>query len=86
MAGSIPANGLLYVPPHACGCYIAAKLIGFNVLAPRVNNGQPVNVAPAEPVRKAGVIDPQKPQHGGVEVMHGDHGRQWYCDQEPEPG
>lgn len=31
--GVMPANGLLYVPPHACGCYTAAKLIGFNALA-----------------------------------------------------
>jgi len=33
--GVMPANGLLYVPPHSCGCYMAAKLIGFNAMAPR---------------------------------------------------
>ncbi len=33
--GIMPCNGLLYVPPHACGCYIAAKLTGFNALAPK---------------------------------------------------
>jgi outer membrane protein assembly factor BamB len=32
--GTMPANGLLYAPPHACGCYIAAKLTGFYALAP----------------------------------------------------
>jgi len=32
--GIMPCNGLLYAPPHACGCYIAAKLTGFNALAP----------------------------------------------------
>ncbi len=32
--GVMPCNGLLYAPPHACGCYIAAKLTGFNALAP----------------------------------------------------
>jgi outer membrane protein assembly factor BamB len=32
--GVMPCNGLLYVPPHACACYMAAKLIGFNALAP----------------------------------------------------
>ncbi len=32
--GVMPCNGLLYAPPHACGCYMAAKLIGFNALAP----------------------------------------------------
>ncbi len=31
--GVMPANGLLYVPPHSCGCYITAKLTGFNALA-----------------------------------------------------
>jgi outer membrane protein assembly factor BamB len=33
--GVVPANGLLYAPPHACACYIEAKLTGFNALAPR---------------------------------------------------
>jgi len=32
--GVMPCNGLLYAPPHACGCYIAAKLSGFYALAP----------------------------------------------------
>ena len=32
--GVMPCNGMLYVPPHACGCYITVKLIGFNALAP----------------------------------------------------
>ena len=27
--GVLPCNGLLYVPPHACGCYMEAKLSGF---------------------------------------------------------
>jgi outer membrane protein assembly factor BamB/ubiquinone/menaquinone biosynthesis C-methylase UbiE len=31
--GVMPCNGLLYAPPHACGCYIAAKLTGFYALA-----------------------------------------------------
>jgi len=30
--GVMPCNGLLYAPPHACGCYIAAKLTGFYAL------------------------------------------------------
>jgi len=32
--GIMPCNGLLYAPPHACGCYISAKLTGFYALAP----------------------------------------------------
>jgi outer membrane protein assembly factor BamB len=37
--GVLPCNGLLYVPPHACACYMSAKLIGFNVLAPQQSGG-----------------------------------------------
>ncbi|MFP4058184.1 MAG: PQQ-binding-like beta-propeller repeat protein [Candidatus Brocadiia bacterium] len=33
--GVLPANGLLYAPPHSCACYIAAKLNGFNALSGR---------------------------------------------------
>lgn len=32
--GVMPANGLLYVPPHACACFLTAKLNGFNAFAP----------------------------------------------------
>lgn len=32
--GIMPANGLIYVPQHSCGCHPQEKLIGFNVLAP----------------------------------------------------
>ena len=31
--GNLPCNGMLYVAPHPCGCYIDAKLTGFNALA-----------------------------------------------------
>lgn len=33
--GVLPANGLLYVPPHNCACYIRAKLSGFMALNAR---------------------------------------------------
>ncbi|MBN2450897.1 MAG: PQQ-binding-like beta-propeller repeat protein [Lentisphaeria bacterium] len=32
--GMMPANGLQYVPPHPCACYIDEKLSGFLALAP----------------------------------------------------
>ncbi len=32
--GIMPANGLIYAPAHACGCYMEAKLYGFWALAP----------------------------------------------------
>ena len=33
LLGYLPCNGLLYVPPHPCACYIEAKLSGFFALA-----------------------------------------------------
>jgi outer membrane protein assembly factor BamB len=33
--GILPCNGLLYLPPDQCGCYIDSKLTGFHVLAPK---------------------------------------------------
>jgi len=41
--GVMPSNGLLYAPPHACGCYIAAKLEGFHALT----SGSPGRPAPS---------------------------------------
>lgn len=32
--GILPANGLLYAPPHACACFIQSKLNSFVALAP----------------------------------------------------
>ena len=32
--GMMPANGLQYVPPHPCQCYIEEKINGMNALAP----------------------------------------------------
>ncbi|MBC8868826.1 MAG: PQQ-binding-like beta-propeller repeat protein [Planctomycetes bacterium] len=32
--GIMPANGLVYTPPHSCGCYIQVKLSGFFAFAP----------------------------------------------------
>jgi outer membrane protein assembly factor BamB len=31
--GILPANGLLYLPPEQCGCYVESKLTGFHALA-----------------------------------------------------
>jgi len=32
--GIMPANGLIYAPSHACGCFMEAKLYGFWAVAP----------------------------------------------------
>jgi outer membrane protein assembly factor BamB len=34
IAGIMPANGLIYQPPHPCGCYMESLTHGFNALAP----------------------------------------------------
>ncbi len=33
LLGNLPCNGMVYVAPHPCSCYIEAKLTGFNALA-----------------------------------------------------
>jgi len=45
--GVLPSNGLLYVPPDACGCYTKAKVTGFNALA----GGSLAKYAPHPPVK-----------------------------------
>lgn len=37
--GLLPANGLMYLPGHSCGCYIQSKLNGFWALAPKRTSG-----------------------------------------------
>jgi len=32
--GIIPANGMVYCPPHSCACYLEAKTYGFTAVAP----------------------------------------------------
>jgi len=41
--GTLPCNGLLYVPPHSCACYTKAKLNGFLALAPKRDEGRGVS-------------------------------------------
>ncbi len=35
--GIMPSNGLIYAPPHACACYMEAKLNGFCAMGPAGN-------------------------------------------------
>ena len=39
--GILPANGMIYTPPHPCACYLDAKLFGFTALAPASKHWQP---------------------------------------------
>ncbi len=40
--GVMPCNGLLYTPPHHCGCYVGVKLTGFHALASERDTGSKV--------------------------------------------
>ena len=40
--GFMPANGLLYVPPHPCACYIEAKINAMNAMAPARDDAPPL--------------------------------------------
>ena len=42
--GVMPANGIIYNPPHPCACYLEAKMYGFNALAP----ASPTRAVPRE--------------------------------------
>jgi outer membrane protein assembly factor BamB len=39
--GIMPANGLIYAPSHACGCFMEAKLRGFWATAPQRETAPP---------------------------------------------
>ncbi|MCX7049070.1 MAG: PQQ-binding-like beta-propeller repeat protein [Candidatus Sumerlaeota bacterium] len=47
--GVMPCNGLVYAPPHSCGCYLESKLFGLNALAPEsASRKAPVNPPDSE--------------------------------------
>lgn len=60
--GVMPCNGLLYTPPHACGCYVTAKLTGFNAMAARPpSDGQPPRPAPDERLERGPACSDKHP-------------------------
>lgn len=59
--GVMPAYGLLYVPPHACACYIAAKLTGFNALATGKPGPIPAEALNPTPERGPAYSSPPSP-------------------------
>ena len=46
--GIMPCNGLVYAPPHSCGCYPLAKLNSFNALAATTPSRRVPAVVPDE--------------------------------------
>ena len=83
--GMMPANGLMYQPPHPCGCYMESLLHGFNALAPAGNPS--VASAAAD---SAGRLEkgpaygrvPQKPSAAGDDwpTFRHDHERSGHTD------
>ncbi len=56
--GIMPANGLVYAPPHPCACYLEAKLNGFNALAPALADGDvPEKLSNSERLEKGPAYD-----------------------------
>ena len=43
--GIVPCNGLIYVPPHPCQCYITVKINGFWALAPKAASSPAADAA-----------------------------------------
>ena len=58
--GVMPCNGLLYVPPHSCACFITAKLSDFNCLAPQPQS-PPAEVPSRRTPRARSGIRPTNP-------------------------
>jgi outer membrane protein assembly factor BamB len=73
--GVMPANGMLYLPPEQCGCYIESKLTGFHALAPK----RPEQLARPEEhpiVRDAdAVFEKTEPAEGDWPTFRADHAR-----------
>ena len=73
LLGYLPCNGLLYVTPHPCACYLNAKLVGFNALAPetKAESGGPKAGAPAVPSRlRRGPAYGKKALHPSSFIAH----------------
>jgi len=61
--GILPANGLLYAPPHPCFCYPGVKLTGFNAMAPESKDNH--RETPAAKRLERGPAYDQLPAHDG---------------------
>ena len=75
--GVLPCNGLLYLPPDQCACYIQSRLCGFHVLAPkrqsRADAGSEVRNQRTEEVQKGpayGAVPHSVPRRRGIRTPH----------------
>jgi outer membrane protein assembly factor BamB len=70
--GVMPANGLLYAPPHSCACYIEAKLHGFLALAPASVSRRLPETIPAEGRLERGPAYDAEISDSGFEISEAD--------------
>ncbi|MBS3777573.1 MAG: PQQ-binding-like beta-propeller repeat protein, partial [Bacteroidales bacterium] len=66
--GMMPANGLIYTPPHACACYYQSKLTGFNALTDKIQPAE--NITETERLQKG-------PAYGEVNAETYNPGKSW---------
>ena len=74
--GIMPANGLVYAPPHSCACYMDAKLNGFYALAPaeKAESGKRKADEPLESLRlERGPAYGQAPIHHSAFIIQHSH-------------
>ena len=69
--GIMPANGLVYAPPHACACYVSAKLEGFFALS--ADNGPP---SPVRQPKKA-TLERGPAYSAKLDTDDSENGRAW---------
>jgi len=62
--GIMPANGLVYAPPHPCACYPEAKLYGFVALAAERSQGRQMSDEEKVARDEGSGSHPQRLQHG----------------------
>ncbi len=55
--GFMPANGLIYMPPHQCFCYPASKIDGFNAVSGKLDSRRWSPENAAHPLEKGPAYD-----------------------------
>jgi outer membrane protein assembly factor BamB len=71
--GYLPANGIIYCPPHPCACNIKGKLNGFNAVVPPRSLGASSVRKPIPPNRRLS----KGPAYGQVPIKPIDIARAW---------
>jgi len=67
--GIMPANGMLYAPPDACGCFNKVKVQGFFAAGP-ARESKAVQISDTERLRKG-------PAYGKISSSHADDDEDW---------